>query len=56
MRRIKALPAVLRRQTGTIQGVGGAAALTAGTYVQWGTGWALLVAGAILLVGAWGSP
>lgn len=54
-RRIKALRPVLRRHTGTLQGVFGAVAVSVGTAVLWGAGWALLVVGCILLLGAWGS-
>ena len=43
------------RQSGTLQGVGGAASATGGALILWGAGWALITLGSFLLLGAWGS-
>lgn len=43
------------RTAATAQGLAGAGCVTAGVYLQWGAGWALVAAGVFLLVGAWGS-
>lgn len=47
--------AVVARHAGTIQGVGGAVCVSAGSFLVWGLGVALLVLGGLLLLGAWGS-
>lgn len=39
----------------SLQGVAGVAAVSAGCYLQFGTGVALIVGGSFFLVGAWGS-
>jgi hypothetical protein len=43
------------RATQRAQGVVGVLALVAAAFLLWGIGWALLVLGVFLLLGAWGS-
>lgn len=37
------------------QGAAGVAALAGGCWIEFGDGWALMVSGCFLLLGAWGS-
>lgn len=58
MRRLTSFARLLGRRASVVlaaaQGLAGVACVTAGAYLLWGTGWALLAAGGFLLLGAWG--
>lgn len=55
--RVRAALRGVRRAVGRtlagLQGVAGVGALAAGVLLQFGRGWALIVAGVFLLLGAW---